>query len=1166
MAPNIYCPFCGVILLPDPYEFDNPQSPQVRVRPWYTQARGLYTTNAATDRISITGIGIVQDREILLAPPDSHTSYIDGEWGALEEWGIRDPDEGRWCFCFHDSCWRLLLLRLGHGRSDGPLDQQAIAESVFYQLYCTPFHMSSSFQFGHNYLGAVETHKPLGDPKPVDPNSFFYADPCAIPSAHELEMIATNSPKITGGPLQSTTTAANNADHHQGGAHLEGNDDRCSPPCSDDLKGEVLEPPGGRKPHGFERLPNELICWILSYLPFRDFLKMRLICHNLALFSKINAMPQSYWRSRFYFGQEADFLFPNLTDQRNWFLLFFGTKIHMTSGGLSLANRLRIRRLLGPIAVLVETGSTFRHVPHGIAVHPAHDDPNCSQLINDESIEGLPHFVNVVRSFSGQVVTIRPDHLLHEGCRVLYYRTVLYSRSQLSKPPHGQHQRRWGISMVGIGAQFFISGIDLRVSGECDASGGRLLGYHNPAAMKWVEIPSTTPIRALGVAFRSGGLTGLNLISPNSYSSGWVGVSNGPGVSIGTLVIPEGRGQYCLLAGLDHLKIVSLGFGELADHCEGHLELPCASIQDLSRVYSHLWTPPPPGHENLTIGTILPRQPSQAFEPLINIDFGGPQGVLLGSLTRLAFHMASRPYPLMGIEVSYSDGRYMLFGSRSGCVLSVFVNGPEGERINHIGIFEHDLDDYSEATTLDGLRVSHIVPKTSCIMLILTQVSTNFGRMAAFAPLHTRSNAVTREILAPPHGHTITGFTAVERKHHGGLTRVGIQSQPCGEQPPIPSISNHECHLAREDQLQYDVVFTFLIRSINPDNFQTYASLKNVRRIQASTGIEGRSRSTTHIAGLKLEYHGHPSPGIVGQWMSLLDDSFELSPGEDIQTLTTWLTPMDTSTEPPTMKFGQVVAIHIETTRSRSVMFRSPGFHSLPPRKLRSQYRASSGETLTAISWIINATLDSVRAVITANTPARRAQIPIPEPNAPFDQICKLDFERLPTPDSTTNSRDPLATAEAYYGHRAIIGLAFTYTSGSKASIGDQGLDLDTVTRKAIHFAPHARIVGLFACIVETGLTELAFKVKLDQPAQSRYETLVLANTPPGVDPVAYGLGDVWSEDDGAFVQQIRHPGFPQNKIFVGPAQTRLVGMYVGCRCFQHVGLVYEPEDVLEDI
>lgn len=114
--------------------------------------------------------------------------------------------------------------------------------------------------------------------------------------------------------------------------------------------------------------------------------------------------------------------------------------------------------------------------------------------------------------------------------------------------------------------------------------------------------------------------------------------------------------------------------------------------------------------------------------------------------------------------------------------------------------------------------------------------------------------------------------------------------------------------------------------------------------------------------------------------MHKLDDGFELSQGEDIQSLTIWLIPTGFSRESPGMEIGQVAAIHIETTRSRSVTFRAPDFQSISSQPLQHhQYQADSDEKLTAISWILNLSSERVRAVISTDGSHRKPQILVPE-------------------------------------------------------------------------------------------------------------------------------------------------------------------------------------------
>ncbi|KAJ5833106.1 hypothetical protein N7474_001417 [Penicillium riverlandense] len=843
LSSNVYCPLCGVILLP------NTDLADTRVRHWYTQIRGIYPTDAAAgDPVTTTGVGFVRYRKELHAPLDSDRSYFDVGIGPLETWKLCESS-GRWCFGIHDSCWRLLLLRLRHFQ-----DKAAIAKSVFYQLYCTPCRYASTFQFGHDYEGAGQTHEPFGR-SAVNRMSQFYADPFEIP--HNLEDFGHYKPYV---------------------------------PSSGDPTKERREK---LERHVFTELSPELKFEIFSYLSFDELLNMRLF--------------------------------------------------------------------------------TFT----------------------------------------------------------------------------------------------------------------------------------------------------------SSDSSAWVGSSSGPGIAYGTIGIPDKLEQYRLLAGLDRYKIVSLGLGELTLNPRpgASPKLTSQDAMDSLRVQSYLWTSHLPGHEGLRISPLLPSMPSRAFEPLTNIDFGGPRGLFLKSLTRLTFYMASDSYPITGIEIFYSDRRSLLSGTKDGCELSFFLDGSNGERINQLGVLE---DSWRDSVGLGGL-----------------QISTNYGRTTTFAPLRLRLNAALSQIPISPSGNTITGLVALEQTNQSRLIRVGIQSQQCDEQRmPPPDTLDCECYRTLEYQLRYDDKFTHFIDSSNPSNYQTYASLKDIRSIQASMGIQGRSRISNRLSGLKFEYYNHPSPSTVGQWMDEIDDGFEFSLDEAVQSLTIWLTPMGYSTERG-LEVGQVAAIHIETTHSRSVTFRSPDFRSLPPQKLQQQYQSDRDETLTGISWILNASCDRVRAVISASTnEGRRAQILVPEHPPPFDQVRKLYFAT----QNDDGHRDTIVTAEAYFRDRAIIGLVFVYTSAAKASLGD----FDTNARQTVRFPLDAQIVGFSVATKKRDLVEIEFEVERSE--QPLYKKLRLSINYT----VGYDRRDVWCKDEASAESHQRL--LAGDRVYEPPSESKLVGIYVGCQEFFRVGALYESE------
>lgn len=244
--------------------------------------------------------------------------------------------------------------------------------------------------------------------------------------------------------------------------------------------------------------------------------------------------------------------------------------------------------------------------------------------------------------------------------------------------------------------------------------------------------------------------------------------------------------------------------------------------------------------------------------------------------------------------------------------------------------------------------------------------------------------------------------------------------------------------------------------------------------------------------------------------MNELGDGFKLSPDEEVQSLTIWLSPMGSSTECQGVEIGQVTAIHIETTRSRSVAIHSLDFHFVPPQTLQHQHQSDTDEELTAISWILNVSSDCVRAVVSGNG-SRRAQILVPEQNPPFDQVQKLYFET----QNDNGCRETIVTAEAYFRDRAIIGLDFVYTSGKKASIGD----FNVAARQTVHFARDARIIGLSVAVTEHDFMEIEFEVEWNEQPASVQKSLDSPSPRLMARPI---LSDMTGEMYGVKIKHLR--------------------------------------------
>lgn len=241
------------------------------------------------------------------------------------------------------------------------------------------------------------------------------------------------------------------------------------------------------------------------------------------------------------------------------------------------------------------------------------------------------------------------------------------------------------------------------------------------------------------------------------------------------------------------------------------------------------------------------------------------------------------------------------------------------------------------------------------------------------------------------------------------------------------------------------------------------------------------------------------------------------------------------------MEIGQVAAIHIETTSSRNVTFRSPDFQSISSQTLlHHQYQADSDEKLTAISWILNISSERVRAVISTNGSRRKALILVPEQVPPFDQVRKLYFER----QNYHGGRQTIITAEAYFKDQAIVGVVIVYTSGRTAITGE----LDTEARQTVHFALDARIVGLSVVATEHKLMEIEFEVERNE--QPRYEKLRLSASLPHdlSGTVDYNWREVWCKDDASAESCQRV--LERDRVYQPPNGSRLVGIYMRCQEF----------------
>lgn len=132
-------------------------------------------------------------------------------------------------------------------------------------------------------------------------------------------------------------------------------------------------------------------------------------------------------------------------------------------------------------------------------------------------------------------------------------------------------------------------------------------------------------------------------------------------------------------------KLTALGFIE-ADRDSGPPQgLDGLHLNEQVTVENTLWTPSIPWH-NTSIQVFPTPSTSGKYQPLLNVDFGGPDGSQLSSLTRIVAHMGRLPYLIAGFEIFYSQFESKLYGNRALVERSFIVDGVNGERIDEAKI------------------------------------------------------------------------------------------------------------------------------------------------------------------------------------------------------------------------------------------------------------------------------------------------------------------------------------------------------------------------------------------------------------------------------------------------------------------------------------------------
>ncbi|KAL2012051.1 hypothetical protein VTN00DRAFT_4769 [Thermoascus crustaceus] len=783
----------------------------------------------------------------------------------------------------------------------------------------------------------------------------------------------------------------------------------------------------------FAKLPVEVVHILLSWLPSHDIPNLRLASRTVAFMSRTSSLPQSFWRSRFSPDFELGFALPaDECGRPDWRSLYFATKHLLRNPHKSarLRNRKRVWEIICKNASLIALHLRGTKL-HGLPI--TWDDLSGSGCQNPAE-----------KARPGKIITTesmaRHSEKLHVGSREIAVRRLLLH-------PEQQTICAVGVTTVIFNSQTFVSG--LRVVFNDSTAGtynGRPLGYVDSNSEHFLWVPPEENFAGLEVATCVNGIVAVRLIleaGPRRYSSAWVGdIGNGePHIAFGKLLCPRSEiRSFDLAASFDAFKMISLAIIDIeySDTVDGTSTVPeRAGSQGL--IPQPIWTPYYPGDASLVP---MPRNVTyQAFNPILNIDFGGSGGETLPKLTRIVAHMGGLGAPFTGLMFEFDGQPPRLYGRQGRTEVSFPVDGARGERIAEVT--------YDRASTSIGIWS--------------LKIRTNFGRCASFIPDELRTDRpgepfpgppyptfegkyyndayYSKETLRAPEGQVITGFTSILEASSGTFQTFGLQCYCVPDTTlSMPCCQGIAGEVAPSAAKLCSSVGSYLIGG-GPSGCTayTYASLDGVRRIRFSRGSAGRPRHGNEISGLWLDYSEPQPPAIVGQWLSEAD-SMDLEPDEKVIEVSIWMSKLDFVFNERFHR-GRVIGVSVLTSRMQRKTVKSiESIESLPVEDyVELKFRASKLEKLASLVWAFNALWDHPRVLSSPNTDTDR--IHLWDPRSYYSKFPWMAPEKIIREDTGfAGECDRIVAVTAYrtriYGVKYITGLVFTYKSGVTRTVG----------------------------------------------------------------------------------------------------------------------------------
>lgn len=411
-----------------------------------------------------------------------------------------------WAFALHSACWEILLLRLRRG----PDDRHIVAGHLFSTLLSIIWNENNYLIKGYDYgealrfnRGDLEAFRAADDGR----LSYFKANPCQLYGFNAT----TNAVNQLPSAKPDVGTAYPTPIQHQG---------------------------------FFSRLPVEIVHMILTWLPTSDVCNLRLASRWVALVSTAEALPPTFWSSRFGPGFEMEFALPYVDGDNqfiDWQESYTAVKHALQSPELfePLRNRKRIWTTISPICRLIEP-LLINSDRQGLVT--SWDD---TSLLSIHS--GLPD-ISIRCVFRGLSIAGDYPYLLFEGCREIETRSLIWPQ------PSELKGYTVGVSFVSLDDETFVSGIRiLQNHGPNHAQNS--LGLINKSSEALIHIEPNISLEGFEVAVCPEGIVGLKPIldGPSFIEPRYAGRVNKDrsGIAFGRLLPANGKRIYALSAGMD---------------------------------------------------------------------------------------------------------------------------------------------------------------------------------------------------------------------------------------------------------------------------------------------------------------------------------------------------------------------------------------------------------------------------------------------------------------------------------------------------------------------------------------------------------------------------------------------------------------------------------------